>query len=183
MKTIQFGKVIIHKKEQANGKEAILYAHGSYDKGSFGEAKVPETLALYFYSFHGSASSDHAVRSLTKTGEPADGKNSMADFGAKQFLNMGSGKVHSIAGGGSEVYNYNLSYNEKSPGHMDNIKKAWESGLHNHDLILVEEGARIHLDDVLKVITENKLGYNKLHFTACRSPSSGNDLSSQKQWG
>ncbi|WP_444915700.1 putative adhesin [Microbulbifer sp. TRSA007] len=183
MKTVQFGKVIIHKKEQASGNEAILYAHGSFDNGSFGKTELPENLALYFYSFHGSASSDHAVRSLTKTGKPANEENSKEKFGTLEFLNMGSGKVHSIAGGGASIYNYNLSYNEKSPGHVDNIKKAWQSGLHDHDLILVEEGAHIHLDDVLKVITENKLGYNKLHFTACRSPSSGNDLSSQKQWG
>ncbi|QFT55722.1 putative adhesin [Microbulbifer sp. THAF38] len=183
METIEYGKITIYKKDKSPSNEAILYAHGSFDQGSFGKAELPDNLAIYFYSFHGSASSDHAVKSLTKDGTPAKEANSIADFSKTlKFLNMGSGKVHSIAGGGASVYNYNLSHNEKSPAHLDNIQKAWQSGIHHHDLILVNKDASVHLADVLKVIQDNKLSYTKLHFTACRSPSSGNDLSSQAKW-
>ncbi|WP_444941789.1 putative adhesin [Microbulbifer sp. ZKSA004] len=184
MDTREFGNVIIHRKDNSTGGEAILYAHGSFDKGSKVVA-LPGKVAMYFYSFHGSASTDHAVKSLTKTGKPADtdNENGLVEFSeAKTFLRMGSGKVISIAGCGAEVRNYNLSYNEKSLPHLDSIKTAWESGLHNHDLILVKEGASIKLADVFKVITENNLEYNKVHFTACRSPSRGNDFDQQKPY-
>ncbi|WP_444918045.1 hypothetical protein [Microbulbifer sp. JMSA003] len=89
IKTVQFGKVIIHKKEQASGNEAILYAHGSFGNGSFGKAELPENLALYLYPFHGSASYDHAVRGLIKTGKPASEENGKEKFGTLEFLNMG----------------------------------------------------------------------------------------------
>ncbi|WP_444893843.1 putative adhesin [Microbulbifer sp. TRSA001] len=184
MKTREFGNVIIHKKDNSTGGEAILYAHGSFDKGSKVVA-LPGKAAMYFYSFHGSASTDHAVKSLTKTGKPADedNENELVTFSeAKKFLRMGSGKAISIAGCGAEVRNYNLSYNEKGGPHLDNIKTAWEGGLHAHDLILVKEGANIKLADVFKVITENKLKYTRIHFTACRSPSRGNDFDQQKPY-
>jgi len=178
---IQFGDIFVHRKGKRPGKEAILYCHGSFKENSFGKAKVNPHMQLYFYSFHGSMSSDVPIDNLQKGLAPGPSGIVNFDMGdeVKQMFRMGRGKVASIAGPNSTVYDYRLTYNEKSKQRTDAMIREWNAGSQTHDLILIDlqkTGRTTQLSHVFKVIKDFKLGYEKLHFTCCRSPYGKDDL-------
>jgi hypothetical protein len=157
----------------------MLYAHGCFHSRKKPKTTVPMNLSVYFYVPHGIASADGAIRPVVEN-TPAQG-NRVADFGnGVQFLNWAPGSVTSIAGPGTIVYDYELSWNEKSRQFVRLMNKAVsEQANYPKDLIIVDaakKGVNSKLSALFTAMAQHGMRYKILHYLPCRSPIGEDDF-------
>lgn len=164
----------------------MLYAHGTFATGwRERHVKVPENMSVYFYVLHGVASSDGSASAVVRSDAPE--KNTTQRFGApdpneteeekwaKTFLLWGKASATSIAGPGSLIWDYELSYNEKFTRMIRELNMTG-----SRDLLTLDcpdgpkrKGTKMHLSKLFALIEVFK--YEKFHYLPCRSPNTGID--------
>jgi hypothetical protein len=144
---IRSKNLVFHIRDGRVNTEAVVASHGGYTprrllvfSGS-GKITIPANLEVRFYTYH----------DLTCIGTRAawgiDTANGIAHLPFESATN-------------TIVTNYSLSHHEQT-GTYPKENQA-------RDAILVEDGAKAHLSDVLDVIAANNLPYTILHNFHCR---------------
>ena len=169
---VTYGAFTIYRSRRDFATEAMLYAHGGFHSKKKTKTRVPSNLSVYFYVPHGISSTDGALRPVVEN-TPAQ-PNQLRDFGnGFQLLNWAPGSVTSIAGPGTIVYDYELSWNNKSRQFIRALNKAAsEQADYPKDLILVHVGQEnVHstLSALFAMMAQHGARYQILHYLPCRS--------------
>jgi hypothetical protein len=143
MRTLDFGNLQIWIYAEGN-KEAVIATHGGYTprRGFFrrgsGKSTIPANVELVFYT----------------------GADGYLGGGAQWFMQGYPAKQAPIPAHGI-TENYSLTYDDKI------VPKIYSD--HGYDLIVIrEEGAKAHLNDVWAALKAKNRQYSKIHCFFCR---------------
>jgi hypothetical protein len=184
------GKLTIYLAGPQPSREVMLYSHGCHETGKSQTTQVPNYMSVYFYSEHGQSTSNAQGRAviegtaavpntIDRFAVDEDGKKVM-----KSLLQWDPASARSIAGPGSTIWDYRLTWNEKV---ADILAAMWRGTL-TRDLVVLNNRTKvlgkgqvpIHMSKVFDLLSMPAAGwvghrYEKLHYTSCRTPDKGLD--------
>jgi hypothetical protein len=179
---VTYGAFTVYRSGARPAPEAMVYAHGGFHRRKGAKTTVPQNLSVYFYVPHGITSTDGALHPVVEN-TPAQSLASpvVRTFAnGATFLNWAPGSVTSIAGPGTIVYDYELSWNDKYQWIVKEMRAAVrKQANYPKDLILMAEAKKDVNSKLSALFTAMaKFGphYKILHFLPCRNPIGENDF-------
>jgi hypothetical protein len=178
MITRTYGPFIFYQSMLKTRPQAMVYSHGAFDRRKKPTTAVPSDMNVYFYSTHGTSTSNQMFFPLLKN-EPAQGNIKDLFQGKLPIMTWGAGSVTSIAGPGAIIYDYELSWNNKYVPLLEAFKKAVrEVPDYPKDFILVDEAQKkvpTSLSALFAIMAKFGMAYEILHFMPCRVPGNQRD--------